>query len=109
MRARSSACWCSSANHFMRMPARSLAVLLRQAGQAALAACTARRAASAPWFATSASFWPVAGSLTAKRSVALVHSPSISESVLSSVASASDASGEVFMSMIAGPRGIFSL
>jgi hypothetical protein len=99
MRARSSACWISSANHFIRMAWRSLAVLARQAGQAAPAARIAASACAAPRLATCASVIPVAGSDTAKRASPAIHSPSISASVLSNAASFSVESGEVFMSM----------
>ena len=68
---------------------RSLAVLLRQAGQAALAAAMAVSASAAPRLATSARWAPVAGSVTAKRLGPLTHWPLTRASVLSRVGSVS--------------------
>ena len=87
--------WC----HLSRIAPRSLAVLSRQAGHAALAAAIAASASAAPTLATSTSLAPVAGSSTSKRVSPATHSPLISASVLSRLRSASAASGEVFMSM----------
>ena len=60
IRARSSLCWCSSANHFSSTAPRSLAVVARQTGQALSAATMAWWHSTAPKLATSASTSPVA-------------------------------------------------
>src|SRR5258706_5087875 len=99
MRARSSAFACRRWNHFIRMAARSFAVLLRHAGHALLAAARAALVSTAPRFATSTSFCPVAGSVTAKRFAPPVHSPPIKASVFKRVGSFSEARGDVFVSM----------
>ena len=100
MRARSSACWCSSANHFISTAARSLAALARQAGQALWAAAMAASVSAAPRLATAARCWPVAGSSTSKRASPVTQSPPISASVFSRLASFSADSGELFVSMV---------
>src|SRR5882724_12060574 len=51
-------------NHFRRTLARSLAVFLRQAGQAALAASIARRVSAVPMFGIVPRISPVAGLVT---------------------------------------------
>src|SRR5512138_57542 len=88
------------------MPARSLAALVRHAGQALFAASMAARVSAAPRLATSTSFWHVAGSCTGKRLAPPVHWTFTSASVLRRLASASEARGEVFMSMVTGPSSI---
>lgn len=63
---------------FLRIVARSLAVLARHSGHAALAAFTAIITSSLPQSATSAMVSPVAGSVTSKVFALLVvdsHSP----------------------------------
>ena len=99
MRARSSACWWISWNHFIITAARSLAVLLRQGPQALSAATMALWQSTGPRLATLASTRPVAGSVTSKRLLLPTHSPPISASVFSRPGSFSVARGEVFMSM----------
>ncbi|EWS62411.1 hypothetical protein Y695_04361 [Hydrogenophaga sp. T4] len=99
MRPRSSWLAMSRSYHLRRMMLRSLAVLPFQPAQAALAAAMAFSASAGPRLATSASFWPVAGSSTSKRLLPFTHSPLISASVFSRVGSFSRARGEVFMSM----------
>ncbi len=86
-------------NHFISTAWRSLAVLPRQAGQAVLAVATACSVSDAPRLATSASFWPVAGSMTSKREEPLTQMPLTSASVTSRLGSLRLARGEVFMSM----------
>src|SRR5574343_1256625 len=107
MRPRSSWLAISRSNHLRKMVLRSLAVLLRQAGQAALAAAIACSVSRGPRLATSTRCWPVAGSCTAKRLAPLTHWPLISASVLSRLGSFSWARVEVFMSM--GCLQIFNL
>ncbi len=99
MRARSSALATIRENHFISTAWRSLAVFARQAGQALSAAAIAASLSAPPRLATSASFRPVAGSLTSKRAVPATHSPPMRASVLSRPASLSAAMGEVFMSI----------
>ena len=94
IRARSSACWWIRWYHFIRMAPRSLAVLLRQAGQARLAAASAAWVSVAPRLATCASTAPVAGSVTANWLLPDTHSPLISAADFSRLGSASEASGE---------------
>src|SRR5512140_137067 len=99
MRPRSSWLAISRSYHLRRTMLRSLTVLLRQAGQAALAAAMAASACWGPRLATSASVAPVLGSCTSKRAGPLTHSPLISASVLSRLGSLSRPRGAVFMSM----------
>ena len=105
MRPRSSTLAMRRSYHLRSKTLRSLLVLPRQAGRAALAAEMACSASAAPKLATSASFAPVAGSWMSKRLLPLTHWPLIKASVLRSEGSLSKAKGEVFMSM-GSPRGI---
>src|SRR3990167_2825901 len=89
----------SRSNHLRRMMLRSLAVLVFQAGQAALAAAMAASASFGPRLATSASLRPVAGSFTSKRLLPATHWPLIRPSVLSRLGSLGWARGDVFISM----------
>jgi hypothetical protein len=99
MRARSSALSTIRSNHFISTADRSFAVLLRQAGHAVLAVEMACSVSDAPRLATSASFRPVAGSVTSKREEPLTQMPLMRASVASRLASLSRLRGEVFMSM----------
>ena len=67
MRPKSSMLAISKSYHLRSNMLRSLLVLLRQAGKAALAAAMAASASGAPKLATSANLAPVEGSLTSKR------------------------------------------
>src|SRR3989338_10766815 len=93
MRPRASWFAMSMSYHLRRMMERSLAVLERHAGQAALAAVMAAWASWGPRLATSARSWPVAGSCTAKRLAPVTHWPSTRASVLSRLGSLSWARG----------------
>ena len=99
MRPKSSTLAISRSYHLRSKMLRSLLVLPRQAGRAALAAAMAASASLAPKLATSASLMPVAGSLTSNRLLPLTHWPLTKASVFRREGSFNRASGEVFMSM----------
>ena len=68
-------------NQRLRIAARSFAVLADQAGSARAAASMARVASLAPRFGTVATSAPVAGSVTEKVLVEVIHWPSIRAAV----------------------------